>query len=55
MSDFYACYSLRATNFNLRLVVRDGLALLFWGGVVALKGPVERGQVLYGCSHVEIV
>ena len=32
---------------------RGGLALLFWGGVMALKGPVERGQALNGCSHLE--
>ena len=34
--------------------VRGGLALLFWGGVIALKGPVGRGQALNGCGHLEI-
>ena len=34
---------------------RGGLALLFWGGVMALKEPVERGQALNRCSHLEIV
>ena len=37
------------------LLHRGGLALLFWGGVMALKGPVERGLALNGCSHVHIV
>ena len=32
---------------------RGGLALLFWGGVVALKGSVERGQTLNGCGHLD--
>ena len=32
---------------------RGGLALLFWGGVMAVKGAVERGQALNGCSHLK--
>ena len=32
---------------------RGGLALLFWGGVMALKRPVGRCQALNGCSHLE--
>ena len=32
---------------------RDRLALLFWGGVMALKGPVGRGQALNGCRHLK--
>ena len=32
---------------------RGGLALLFCDGVVALKGPVGRGQALNGCGHLE--
>ena len=34
-------------------VYRGGLALLFWGGVMAVKGPVERGQALNGYSHLD--
>ena len=26
---------------------------MFWGGVMALKGPVERGQALNGYSRLE--
>ena len=36
-----------------RSAISDGLALLFWGGVMAVKGPVEHGQALNGCSHIE--
>ena len=27
--------------------------IFFWGGVMALKGSVENGQALNGCSHLE--
>ena len=50
------CYSeFHATQRSSDPIYRGGLALLFWGGVMVLEGPVERGQALNGCSHLKIV
>ena len=32
---------------------KGGLALLFWGGVMPLEGPVGCGQALTGCGYLE--